>query len=69
VQNYQIRVVEDNELPAGTGWVIVRTLGATYLLVTKSRFAEPGGMGTPWLAWVKLVTNEAPGERHLRTAV
>jgi hypothetical protein len=52
VQNYEIKVVGDNELPDDIGWVIVRTVGATYLLVTLSQMAEPGGWGQPWLAWM-----------------
>jgi hypothetical protein len=67
-QSYEIVVVEDNELPAGVGWVIVRTVGATYLLVTESRFAEPGGLGTPWLAWVNLVVSVPPRWPILRSA-
>jgi hypothetical protein len=51
--DYEIKVVEDNQLPDGTDWVIASAGDSTYLLVTRSRFAEPGGMGTPWLAWVR----------------
>lgn len=38
--DYQIVVVEDNELPGATGWVVARLAAAAYLIVTESAYAS-----------------------------
>lgn len=55
---HQVRPVEDDQLPATSPWAFVTVGGDTYLLIARSRFANPEGLcrilGTAWEAWRSL---------------
>ena len=41
---YQVKMVEDCDLPADTDWALARVAEGVYLFVKRSRFADPEGM-------------------------
>ena len=50
---YELVVVDDDELPEGTDWVVARAGRKVYLLVTKTRRDASPGFGEMWLLWAK----------------
>ena len=59
--DYRVLVVEDDQLPGDTDWVIVRRGGHSFFMIRRCRFSVEGGLcALLEEAWRTRVASEAP---------